>query len=108
MRNQVKSPVNKTCSILPLGLQLQEIENLLCVKEVNTPNRFGGIGYLGFEKLTFVPIQCKMIDLSLVSVTEVDWLNNYHLQVWKKVSPLLEEGSVRDWLWNNTRPITKQ
>ena len=24
------------------------------------PNRFGGIGYLGFEKLTFVPIQVKL------------------------------------------------
>uniref|UniRef100_A0A2N9EDQ7 Xaa-Pro aminopeptidase P n=1 Tax=Fagus sylvatica TaxID=28930 RepID=A0A2N9EDQ7_FAGSY len=33
------------------------IENLLYVKEVDTPNRFGGVGYLGFEKLTFVPIQ---------------------------------------------------
>lgn len=32
-------------------------QNLLCVKEVNTPNCYGGIGYLGFEKLTFVPIQ---------------------------------------------------
>lgn len=33
------------------------MQNLLYVKEVNTPNRFGGIGYIGFEKLTFVPIQ---------------------------------------------------
>ncbi|CAA0815562.1 Metallopeptidase M24 family protein [Striga hermonthica] len=33
------------------------IENLLYVKEINTPNRFGGVDYLGFEKLTFVPIQ---------------------------------------------------
>ncbi|VAH04446.1 unnamed protein product [Triticum turgidum subsp. durum] len=33
------------------------IENLLLVKEVNLANSFGGISYLGFEKLTFVPIQ---------------------------------------------------
>ncbi|PPR97346.1 hypothetical protein GOBAR_AA23319 [Gossypium barbadense] len=33
------------------------IENLLCVQEINTPNRYGGIEYLGFEKLTFFPIQ---------------------------------------------------
>ncbi|KAJ4832200.1 Aminopeptidase P2 [Turnera subulata] len=56
------------------------IENLLYVKEVDTPNRYGGIEYLGFEKLTFVPIQ---------------------------VSPLLD-GSARQWLWNNTRPVAKQ
>lgn len=43
------------------------MQNLLYVKEVNTPNRFGGIGYIGFEKLTFVPIQVykQCSDLSL-------------------------------------------
>ncbi|KAI9383044.1 hypothetical protein POPTR_013G021400v4 [Populus trichocarpa] len=83
------------------------IENLLCVKQVDTPNRYGGIEYLGFEKLTYVPIQTKLVDLSLLSVAEVDWLNNYHAQVWEKVSPLLD-GSAREWLRNNTRPLVKQ
>ncbi|XP_074312294.1 aminopeptidase P2 [Silene latifolia] len=83
------------------------IENLLCVKEIATPNRFGGIGYLGFEKLTFVPIQGKMIDLSLLSASEVDWLDDYHDQVWQKVSPLLD-GLARQWLWDNTRHLVKQ
>lgn len=37
-------------------------QNLLIVKDVELPNYYGGIGYLGFEKLTFVPIQvCKHI-----------------------------------------------
>ncbi|KAJ1417115.1 Peptidase M24 [Sesbania bispinosa] len=80
------------------------IENLLYVKSVETPNRFGGIQYLGFEKLTYVPIQIKLVDLSLLSAAEIDWLNNYHSLVWEKVSPLLD-GSARQWLWNNTRPI---
>lgn len=82
------------------------IENLLYVKEVNTPNRFGGIEYIGFEKLTFVPIQAKMVDMSLLSVAEIDWLNEYHSQVWEKVSLLLN-GSPREWLWENTRPLVK-
>lgn len=82
------------------------IENLLHVKEVNTPNCFGGIGYLGFEKLTYVPIQTKLIEISLLSDSEVNWLNDYHAQVWEKVSPLLE-GPARLWLWNNTRAIVK-
>ncbi|XP_061348462.1 aminopeptidase P2 [Gastrolobium bilobum] len=80
------------------------IENLLYVRNVETPNRFGGFEYLGFEKLTYVPIQIKLVDLSLLSVAEVDWLNNYHSLVWEKISPLLD-GSARQWLWNNTRPI---
>ncbi|KAK9139784.1 hypothetical protein Scep_009465 [Stephania cephalantha] len=96
------------------------IENLLFVNEVNTPNCYGGIGYLGFEKLTFVPIQVldffnlnqflrsKLIDLSLLSTAEVNWLDDYHAQVWEKVSPLLEEGPARQWLFNNTRPLVEE
>ncbi|XP_021859471.1 aminopeptidase P2 [Spinacia oleracea] len=83
------------------------IENLLSVKEMATPNRFGGVDYLGFEKLTFVPIQSKMMDLSLLSAEEVDWVNEYHEQVWQKVSPLLD-GSASQWLWENTQPLVKQ
>ncbi|XP_056168399.1 aminopeptidase P2-like isoform X3 [Syzygium oleosum] len=83
------------------------IENLLTVVEMNTPNRFGGVGYLGFEKLTFVPIQMKMVDSALLSSAEINWLNDYHAQVWEKVSPLLD-GSARQWLWDNTRPLPIQ
>ncbi|XP_052194624.1 aminopeptidase P2 isoform X11 [Diospyros lotus] len=82
------------------------IENLLYVDEINTPNRFGGNSYMGFQKLTFVPIQAKLVDLSLLSISEIEWINNYHSQVWEKVSPLLD-GSARQWLWNNTRPLAK-
>ncbi|EHA8588643.1 Aminopeptidase P2 [Cocos nucifera] len=91
-------PTNDFIAIIYLEM------NLLHVKEVKLPNRFGGIGYLGFEKLTFVPIQSKLVDLSLLSPMETNWLNDYHSQVWDKVSPLLD-GSAREWLWNNTRPL---
>ncbi|AEE74224.1 Metallopeptidase M24 family protein [Arabidopsis thaliana] len=83
------------------------IENLLHVRDAETPNRFGGATYLGFEKLTFFPIQTKMVDVSLLSDTEVDWLNSYHAEVWEKVSPLLEGSTTQQWLWNNTRPLAK-
>jgi hypothetical protein len=33
------------------------VQNLLVIRERETPNRFGGTTYLGFEKLTYVPIQ---------------------------------------------------
>ncbi|RWW17992.1 hypothetical protein GW17_00018050 [Ensete ventricosum] len=64
------------------------LQNLLIVKEAELPNYYGGIGYLGFEKLTFVPIQNKLVDLSLLSHVEINWLNDYHAQVWEKVSYL--------------------
>nr|ATB19836.1 metallopeptidase M24 family protein [Juniperus oxycedrus] len=80
------------------------IENLVIVRDMETPNRFGGNSYLGFEKLTFVPIQSKLLDLSLMSPAEIEWLNNYHSEVWEKVSPLIQ-GDVHEWLWKNTRPV---
>ncbi|PKU88105.1 aminopeptidase P2 [Dendrobium catenatum] len=80
------------------------IENLLHVKEEKVPNNFGGIRYLGFERLTFVPIQSKLVDCSLLSFAETKWYNEYHSEVWEKVSPLVE-GAAQEWLWKNTRPL---
>ncbi|KAI3981159.1 hypothetical protein MKX01_032299 [Papaver californicum] len=82
------------------------IENLLVVKEINTPNNFGGIGYLGFENITFVPIQVKLVEISLMSAAEVDWINDYHSQVWKKVSPLVECAASK-WLRDNIQSLVK-
>eukprot|EP00252_Welwitschia_mirabilis_P023369 TRINITY_DN6584_c0_g1_i1.p1 TRINITY_DN6584_c0_g1~~TRINITY_DN6584_c0_g1_i1.p1 ORF type:complete len:717 (-),score=142.42 TRINITY_DN6584_c0_g1_i1:201-2351(-) len=81
-------------------------ENLLAIQEVETANRFAGIQYLGFEKLTLFPIQSKLIDLSLMSIEEVEWLNKYHSEVWEKVSPFVE-GYAREWLWRSTQPVSK-
>ena len=114
-------------------------------------------------------LQSKMIELSLLSAAEVDWLNDYHEQVWQKVMHIVEalyvvtvcflcpldfavlglinessfsgwqqnqrdrgskvnqptlklicflsvllqvsallDGSPRQWLWENTRPLVKQ
>lgn len=41
------------------------IENLLVVNEANTPHRFGGVSYFGFERLTFCPLQRKMLALEV-------------------------------------------
>ena len=41
------------------------IENLLIIKEADTPFRFGDTPYLSFERLTMCPLQRKMIDLEV-------------------------------------------
>ena len=41
------------------------IENLLVIKEADTPFRFGEQPYLAFERLTMCPLQRKMIDLDV-------------------------------------------
>lgn len=47
-----------------LSILVSCLQNLLHVKEVDTPNCFGGIGYLGFEKLTHFPIQVGIMILA--------------------------------------------
>lgn len=36
-------------------------------------------------------MQTKMVDLSLLSTAEVDWLNDYHRQTWEKVSKQMSQ-----------------
>ena len=41
------------------------IENLLIIREADTPFQFGDQPYLSFERLTMCPLQRKMIDLEV-------------------------------------------
>jgi Xaa-Pro aminopeptidase len=52
---------------------------------------------LGFETLTFAPIDRRLIEPALLSEAERAWLNAYHVQVVEKIGPQLEP-EVRAWL----------
>ncbi|KAJ9091009.1 hypothetical protein QFC19_009305 [Naganishia cerealis] len=76
-------------------------ENLVMVVKADTPNTFGGQPYLKFENLTMCPIQVSLIDVSLLTPKEKDWLNKYHAEVLQKVRPLLEDfndATALQWL----------
>lgn len=47
------------------------LENVVRVEKVNLTNDFQNSGYLGFEDLTWVPYQHKLIDFSILTDTEV-------------------------------------
>ncbi|KAJ7074966.1 peptidase M24, structural domain-containing protein [Mycena belliarum] len=66
------------------------IENIVLVRQVDTPNNFGDKGFLGFEHVTMCPIQTKLVDESLFTAEEKRWLNDYHAEVFAKVSGLLK------------------
>ena len=78
------------------------IENLVLVE----PRQFehGDRPMLGFETLTFAPIDTRPIDKSLMDEGEIAWLNAYHGEVAKRLAPQLE-GEAKDWLLAATRPI---
>ncbi|PNH10857.1 putative Xaa-Pro aminopeptidase P [Tetrabaena socialis] len=85
------------------------IENLVVVVEKETPFRYGGQQYLGFARLTLVPLQAKMIDTGLLSPEEVAWVDAYHHEVWQQVSPRMQDQpALLKWLQANTRPLAEQ
>lgn len=86
------------------------IENLLVTgkKEVAgvRGEPFNDQTYLGFTQLTHVPIQKSLIEPSLLTPAEIEWLDHYHARVWDRISPLLPEGSeARQWLHQATQPL---
>lgn len=77
------------------------IENIVVVdKDMET--EFGQ--FMKFEVLSYVPIDLEAIDVSLLSNDEKQWLNNYHADVYNKLSPYLNEEE-KAWLKHNTRSI---
>ena len=60
--------------------------------------------FMKFEMLTFVPIDLELIDGNYLDEKTKDYLNEYHRQVYEKVSPYLEEEE-RNWLKENTKNV---
>ncbi|GAA5853198.1 hypothetical protein JCM8547_000238 [Rhodosporidiobolus lusitaniae] len=84
------------------------IENLVVVQPAKTAHQFGGVKYLKFETLTMCPISTALLDPSLMSLDELEWLNNYHREVWEKVAPVLREiqdEEALEWLERETKPV---
>ena len=65
-------------------------ENLMVVVEQDN-------GMLGFETLTFAPFDLRLVDSSLMTANEIEWLNRYHEDVWQKLSGQLT-GADLAWL----------
>jgi Xaa-Pro aminopeptidase len=57
-----------------------------------------------FETLTLCPIDRNLIEPTLLSSEERDWLNAYHARVLKEVGPFLE-GAELAWLTSACMPI---
>ncbi|KAJ7868631.1 peptidase M24, structural domain-containing protein [Mycena olivaceomarginata] len=75
------------------------IENIVLVRKIDTPNNFGDKGFLGFEHVTMCPIQTKLIDKAVFTTEEARWLNEYHAEIFEKVSGLLKnDPRALEWL----------
>ena len=65
------------------------IENLVYVKKIERK--------LSFENLTLAPIEKELINFNLLTKQEKNYLFNYHLKVYLKISPFLNKNEKK-WL----------
>ncbi|NUT88970.1 aminopeptidase P family protein [Pseudomonas corrugata] len=77
------------------------IENLALNREAGS-SEFGE--FLEFETLTLCPIDTRCLEPSLLNLDEKAWLNAYHAEVQRRLSPLLEGGALQ-WLHTRTMAI---
>jgi len=76
-------------------------ENTLLVVE-DESTEFGQ--FMKFEVISLCPIDLAGINVDLLTEKEVEWINEYHNDVYKKISPYLDQQG-NDWLKNATREI---
>lgn len=79
------------------------IENTLLIKDF-VETTFGK--FLQMVSLTLCPIDTAPIDVDMLLLEEVEWLNAYHREVFEKLSPYLEDEEV-GWLAEATKPLVK-
>jgi Xaa-Pro aminopeptidase len=78
-------------------------ENLVVVTEA-TAGAAEGPPMLRFEALTLAPFDARLVEKSLMTSEEIDWLNRYHALVRQKIGPLLGNED-RAWLDQATAPL---
>ena len=78
------------------------IENLVLVVEREIKGAEKPM--LGFDTLTFAPIERRLIDRNLLSDAEIAWLDAYHADVVEKIGPGLDPAD-RAWLEAACAPL---
>lgn len=80
------------------------IENELLVTKL-FDNEYGT--FLGFEVLTYCPIDVTPVLVDELSDEEIDWLNEYHQMVYEKLEGSLQQEE-RAWLKEKTAPLARR
>jgi Xaa-Pro aminopeptidase len=78
------------------------VENLVMVTPVEMPGAEKKM--LGFETLTFAPIDRTLIVADMLSPQERQWLDDYHAKVLEVIGQQLD-GEALDWLREQCRPL---
>ncbi|WP_201598578.1 aminopeptidase P family protein [Psychrobacter vallis] len=80
------------------------IENLVVNTRVASPTETEFGDFLHFETITYCPIDTRLIEPSLLDQVEIDWLNEYHRQVYAELKDRVD-GAAFEWLTERTKAI---
>jgi Xaa-Pro aminopeptidase len=61
--------------------------------------------FMGFETLTLVPIEPRLLSRAILEPGEIAWWNAYHARVLDVIGPLVD-GPALDWLRQQCRPLS--
>ncbi len=78
------------------------LENLLLVRSADLPGATKP--FLCFETLTLAPFDQRLLQPTLMTKQELEWLDSYHAWVLRTVGPLLDEAE-RTWLEAACAPL---
>nr|XP_023653630.1 xaa-Pro aminopeptidase 2-like [Paramormyrops kingsleyae] len=81
------------------------IEDVAVVVAVETKH---GEGYLTFDTVSLVPYDRKLIDTSLLSPEQLQWLDSYYKKIRSVLGPELERQALweeQKWLLRSTEPL---
>ncbi len=78
-------------------------ENLMVVEPWENTD-FGR--FLQFRTVTLFPIDTTLLDTTIMTDAEIDWINNYHKMVCDRLTPLLTPAEA-EWMKKKTQPISR-
>jgi Xaa-Pro aminopeptidase len=99
------------------GIRVENLMEVMYVKPEHNVEKVEGDDapkstekkFLKFKKLTMIPMQNNLIDLDMMTKTELDWVDAYHQEVLANISPLLEADSLAlAWLQKSCEKIDRK
>ncbi|XP_053487590.1 xaa-Pro aminopeptidase 2 isoform X1 [Ictalurus furcatus] len=86
------------------GIRIEDVAVIVPTKTMY------GNNYLTFDTVSLVPYDRKLIDTSMLSPEQLQWLDTYYLTIRSRMGPELKRQGlteVYDWMMVNTEPFLK-
>eukprot|EP00916_Digyalum_oweni_P003707 GHVL01006610.1.p1 GENE.GHVL01006610.1~~GHVL01006610.1.p1 ORF type:complete len:603 (+),score=131.33 GHVL01006610.1:54-1862(+) len=81
------------------------VENLFVTVPAKTAHNFMGKQFLTFEDLTLIPHHKHLIKKDILNKEEIDYINEYHQEVLKKIGGYMKTDLEKEWLNQSCSPL---